>query len=58
MKEKAMIYDARGNGDGNICCSIVGGSEVLVICSIRTPSEHCARTITKAPIDSMLNKGN
>ena len=26
MKE-AKIYDARGNGDGNICCSIVGGHQ-------------------------------
>ena len=26
MKE-AKIFDARGNGDGNICCSIVGGHQ-------------------------------
>ena len=35
-----------------------GGSEVLVICSTKTQSEHCAKTITKAPTDSMLNKTN
>lgn len=32
------------------------GSEVLVICSIRTPSERYARTITKAQTDNMSNK--
>ena len=35
-----------------------GGSEVLVICSTKTKSEHCAKTITKAPTNNMLNKGN
>lgn len=35
-----------------------GGSEVLVICSTKTQSEHCAKTITKAQTDSMLNKEN
>lgn len=34
------------------------GSEVLVICSTKTKSEHCAKTITKAPTNSMLNKEN
>lgn len=35
-----------------------GGSEVLVICSTKIQSEHYAKTITKAPTDSMLNKTN
>ena len=35
-----------------------GGSEVLVICSTKTPSEHCAKMITKAPTNNTLNKGN
>ena len=35
-----------------------GGSEVLVICSTKIQSEHCVKTITKAPTDSMLNKTN
>ena len=26
-KSEAMIYDARGNGDGKVCCSIVGGHQ-------------------------------
>ena len=33
-----------------------GGSEVLVIYSTKTRSEHCAKTITRDQIDSMLNK--
>ena len=35
-----------------------GGSEVLVICSTKIQSEHCANTITKAPTDSMSNRTN
>ena len=35
-----------------------GGSEVLVIYSTKIQSEHCAKTITKAQTDSMLNKTN
>lgn len=35
-----------------------GGSEVLVICSTKTPLERYAKTITKAQTDSMLSKGN
>ena len=34
------------------------GSEVLVICYTKTKSEHCAKTITKAPTSNMLNKGS
>ena len=34
------------------------GSEVLVICSTKTKSEHYAKTITKAPTSNMSNKGN
>lgn len=33
-----------------------GGSEVLVICSTKTKSEHYAKTITKAPTNSTLNR--
>lgn len=35
-----------------------GGSEVLVICSTKIRSEHCAKTITKAQTDSMSDKTN
>lgn len=35
-----------------------GGSEVLVICSTKTPSERCARMTTKARISNTLNKEN
>ena len=35
-----------------------GGSEVLVICSTKTRSERYAKTITKVPTNSMLNKEN
>lgn len=27
LKSEAKIYDARGNGDGKVCCSIVGGHQ-------------------------------
>ena len=33
-----------------------GGSEVLVICYTKTPSEQSASMTTKAQTDSMLNK--
>lgn len=39
----------RGGSYGN-------GSETLVICSTKIPSEHYAETITKAPTDSTLNR--
>ena len=26
MEEQKLIFDARGNGDGKVCCSIVGGA--------------------------------
>lgn len=35
-----------------------GGSEVLVICSTRTQSDHCASMIIKTPTDNTLNKEN
>lgn len=35
-----------------------GGSEVLIICSIKKQSEHCVQTITKAQTGSMSNKIN
>lgn len=35
-----------------------GGSEVLVIYSTKTQSEHCAKTITRDRIDNMLNRTN
>lgn len=25
-----MIFDARGNGDGKVCCSIVGGHQTSI----------------------------
>ena len=25
-----LIYDARGNGDGKVCCSIVGGHQTSI----------------------------
>lgn len=40
----------------NSSASIGGGSEVLVICSTRTPSEHCAKMITRGQTDSMSSK--
>ena len=33
-----------------------GGSEVLVIYSTKTLSEHCAKTITRDQTGNMLNK--
>lgn len=35
-----------------------GGSETLIICSIKKQSERYVRMITKAPTDSMSNKIN
>ena len=35
-----------------------GGSEVFVIYSTKTPSEHCAKTITRDRTDSMSNRTN
>lgn len=47
----AVTLRNRGGSYGN-------GSEVLVICSTKTKSEHYAKTITKVPTNSMLNKEN
>ena len=35
-----------------------GGSEVLVICTIPTRSDHCAKTITKGRTDNTSTKTN
>lgn len=35
-----------------------GGSEVLVICSTKTKSEHCHTMITKGLTDNTLSKEN
>ena len=47
----AVTLRNRGGSYGN-------GSEVLVICYTEIPSGPCAKTITKAPTDNMLNKEN
>lgn len=28
--KKVMTFDARGNGDGKVCCSIVGGHQSTI----------------------------
>ena len=27
MESKSLIFDARGNGNGRVCCSLVGGHQ-------------------------------
>ena len=49
--DKSVTLRNRGGSYG-------GGSEVLVICYIKTESEHYAKTTTKAPTGSMLIRRN